>query len=44
MEVECRSMGAPRCRFLIGSADMLQHIYEEMARGASYEQVATAAG
>jgi len=42
MEVECRSMGAPRCRFLVGSADLLQHIYDEMARGVSYEEVATA--
>ena len=42
MEVECRSMGAPRCRFLVGSSDMLQHIYDEMARGVSYEQVAAA--
>ena len=42
MEVECRSMGAPRCRFLVGGSDMLQHIYDEMARGVSYEQVAAA--
>jgi hypothetical protein len=42
MEVECRSMGAPRCRFLVGSSEMLQHIYDEMSRGVSYEQVAVA--
>jgi predicted hydrocarbon binding protein len=42
MEVECRSMGAPRCRFLLGSSEMLQHIYDEMSRGVSYEQVAVA--
>jgi predicted hydrocarbon binding protein len=39
MEVECRSMGGERCRFLVGSNEMLQHIYEEMARGISYDQV-----
>jgi predicted hydrocarbon binding protein len=43
MEVECRSMGASRCRFLVGTGDVLQHIYDEMARGVSYEQVASAA-
>jgi uncharacterized protein len=42
MEVECRSMGGSRCRFLVGGTDMLQHIYEEMARGVPYEQVAAA--
>jgi predicted hydrocarbon binding protein len=42
MEVECRSMGGSRCRFLVGSSDMLQHIYEEMSRGLSYEEVAAA--
>lgn len=39
MEVECRSMGGSRCRFLVGNSDLLQHIYEEMARGVPYEQV-----
>ncbi|MDE3173719.1 MAG: hypothetical protein KGN74_11655 [Gemmatimonadota bacterium] len=37
MEVECRSMGAPRCRFLLGSAEALHHVYDEMSRGATYE-------
>jgi uncharacterized protein len=40
LEVECRSMGAPRCRFLLGSADVLQFIFQEMDRGASYEDAA----
>lgn len=38
LEVECRSMGAPRCRFLVGNAEVMQHVYEEMGLGAGYEQ------
>src|SRR4051812_26643737 len=30
METECRSMGAPRCRFLIGTPAKLQEIYDQM--------------
>lgn len=37
MEVECRSMGSARCRFLVGSAETMQHVYEEMTRGVGYE-------
>jgi predicted hydrocarbon binding protein len=37
MEVECRSTGAERCRFLLGSTDVLQQVYDEMSRGANYE-------
>ncbi len=40
MEVECRSSGAPRCRFLLGSAEVMQHVYDEMARGVDYEAAA----
>lgn len=40
MEVECRSSGAPRCRFLLGSADVMQHVYDEMARGVDYADAA----
>jgi predicted hydrocarbon binding protein len=36
MEVECRSMGGERCRFLVGSGETLQHVYEEMAQGVGY--------
>jgi predicted hydrocarbon binding protein len=36
MEVECRSMGGDRCRFLVGSGETLQHVYEEMAQGIGY--------
>lgn len=40
MEVECRSSGAPRCRFLLGSAEVMQHVYDEMGRGIDYEAAA----
>jgi predicted hydrocarbon binding protein len=37
MEVECRSMGAPRCRWLVGSGEMLQHVYDQMGQGVPYD-------
>ena len=37
LEVECRSMGHERCRFLVGSAEVMQYIYDEMGRGESYD-------
>lgn len=37
MEVECRSMGAPRCRFLVGSAETMQRVYDDMGQGIRYE-------
>lgn len=40
MEVECRSAGAPRCRFLLGSAEVMQRVWEGMAEGRSYEELA----
>jgi uncharacterized protein len=43
MEVECRSAGASRCRFLVGNADSLHRVFEEMGRGVSYAD-AVAAG
>jgi predicted hydrocarbon binding protein len=33
MEVECRSAGAGRCRFLFGSADALNALYARVATG-----------
>jgi predicted hydrocarbon binding protein len=36
MEVECRSRGEPRCRFLAGSPDTLSVLYDRMAQGAGY--------
>lgn len=36
MEVECRATGAVQCRFLLGSAETMQDVWERMARGESY--------
>src|SRR4051812_42242276 len=33
MEVGCRSMGADRCRFLVGSGETMQHVYDAMGQG-----------
>ncbi|HXT17980.1 MAG TPA: V4R domain-containing protein [Gemmatimonadaceae bacterium] len=38
MEVECRSMGAPRCRFLVGSGETMQRVYDAMGQGIPYDQ------
>lgn len=38
LEVECRSMGSPHCRFLTGSAEALERVYERMVRGSSYTE------
>lgn len=37
LEVECRSTGDPRCRFLVGSPEIMDAVYDEMGRGAAYE-------
>jgi uncharacterized protein len=37
MEVECRSAGDTRCRFLLGSAEVMERLYESMAEGKGYE-------
>jgi predicted hydrocarbon binding protein len=36
MEVECRSRGEARCRFLAGSPETLGAVYERMAQGTGY--------
>jgi bacteriochlorophyll 4-vinyl reductase len=38
LEVECRSAGASTCRFVVGSADVVQLVYDEIAAGGSYER------
>lgn len=38
LEVECRSMGEQRCRFLIGSAEVMERVYDELGRGIGYEE------
>ena len=37
LEVECRSTGAHRCRFLIGNAEVMEHVYDTLGRGSDYE-------
>ncbi|MBI1810080.1 MAG: hypothetical protein HYR75_09305 [Gemmatimonadetes bacterium] len=36
LEVECRSNGHDRCRFLVGSAEVMGKIYERVAAGTAY--------
>jgi predicted hydrocarbon binding protein len=38
MEVECRSRGDSRCRFLAGSPDTLSTLYDRMAQGTGYAE------
>jgi predicted hydrocarbon binding protein len=42
LEVECRSSGQPRCRFLVGSPEVMDAVYDEMGRGAGYEEAVRA--
>jgi predicted hydrocarbon binding protein len=37
LEVECRSAGSARCRWLVGSPEVMGHVYEQMSAGQSYE-------
>jgi len=37
MEVECRSAGAAQCRFLLGSPETMQRVWEGMAAGHGYD-------
>lgn len=37
MEVECRSKGDGRCRFLSATPEVLEKVYNEMTAGRSYE-------
>lgn len=38
MEVECRSRGDARCRFLAGAPETLGALYERMAHGSGYAE------
>ena len=44
MEVECRSVGGDRCRFLLGSTEVMQKVYEEMSQGAGYDAAVALVG
>jgi predicted hydrocarbon binding protein len=39
MEVECRSRGDARCRWLVGAPQTLTQLYQHMAQGADYRTV-----
>jgi predicted hydrocarbon binding protein len=41
LEVECRSRGDARCRFLFGSNEALQAVYNQVSSGASADAVLT---
>ena len=43
MEVECRTRGDQRCRWLVGSPETLTALYEHMAQGADYRTILGAA-
>jgi predicted hydrocarbon binding protein len=43
MEVECRSAGAERCRFLLGSTEIMEHVYNAMSGGEGYDAAVEAA-
>jgi hypothetical protein len=38
MEVECRSKGDARCRFLSATPEVLERVYNEMTAGRTYEE------
>ena len=42
MEVECRSAGGSRCRFLLGSTEVMQSVYDRMSQGYGYEDAVAA--
>lgn len=44
MEVECRSMGAERCRFLVGATDTMQRVYDAMGEGVAYDHAVAGPG
>ena len=44
MEVECRSRGDARCRFLAGAPESLSIIYERMAAGSGYLEAIAGGG
>jgi predicted hydrocarbon binding protein len=42
MEVECRSRGDERCRFLSATPEVLDRVYNDMTQGRSYEEALSA--
>jgi predicted hydrocarbon binding protein len=39
MEVECRTLQQPHCRFLVGAPETMDSVYEALAAGNDYESV-----
>ena len=39
LEVECRSAGHDRCRFLLGNGDVMRFLYDRMEQGEGYDAV-----
>jgi predicted hydrocarbon binding protein len=39
LEVECRSHGGERCRFLVGEPEVIQRVYDGLAAGEDYTTV-----
>ena len=39
MEIACTVGGTRRCRFLAGNSEMLEHAYDRVARGESWETI-----
>ncbi len=37
LEVECRTSGGARCRFLLGSPEVIGHVYQRLSEGVGYE-------
>lgn len=38
LEVECRSAGANRCRFLLASPEVIAHVYHRLTEGVAYTE------
>jgi len=43
LEVECNGPASGRCRFLLGSIDVLGYVHEAMERGIPYDRAAASA-
>ena len=37
MEVECRTRGEPRCKFVVGAPETLESVYNALAAGGDYQ-------
>lgn len=44
MEVECRTRGDGRCRWLVGSPETLGTLYDQLSRGLGYQQALGSGG